>query len=516
MDLSFKYSELEILSKAIEKNSEPRLQMLDELETFVNNIEATNLITGSAANGIKNYYTSVYRPLIAAMRFATLSHMNAMQEYLVAFDVYDLNGNTEVNTATLETVRARLHKNEAEITKLIKSTAQAKSKIADLLSNDADADAHYIETVRGFAIETIDKTLNAITTLEYSKTSMVEGVDTPVQDLSAYVSNALKNYRNIAEFNPEAFRRDSNNIGVFNINDIYIDIVKKSNTVREYEKENPEIAKEFDKFLNSNIRITSKDKLYLKYYAYTAPEPYRTIFLNNLKNVRFADENIDENESAYYNDQRIYIFDGADEDRGDNEDAYSVIFHEFGHAIDDINGTDIIDFGTDGFIHESKNGKGIFNLNSAIEHDVFYNRDNPHSITSMANKQNINGDIRNVINAMKNGTADENLTDNDRALRFAIREDFRNSVTGMSAPGRSENYAAVTDTYGGVTRNELRVGGFGHPTEYWANGGKPNEELWAEYFANNMTQDESSLSITKEYLPESCSVMDDFAKSLVK
>lgn len=515
MDLSFKYSELEILSKVIEKNSEPRLQMLDELETFVNNIEATNLITGSAANGIKNYYTSVYRPLIAAMRYATLSHMNAMQEYLVAFDVYDLSGNTELNTATLETVRARLHKNEAEITKLIKSTAQAKSKIADLLSSNADADATYIETVRSYAIDSINKTLNAITTLENSKTIVVDMVDTTIQDVSSYISNALKNYRNITEFNPEAFRRDSNNTGVFNINDIYIDIVDKSNTVREYEKEHPETAKEFDKFLNSNIRITSKDKLYLKYYAYTAPEPYRTIFLNNLKNVRFADENIDENESAYYSDQKIYVFDGADETRGDNQDAYSVVFHEFGHAIDDINSADNVGFETTEFVPD--NGKGVFNLNSAIEHDVFYNRDNPHSLTSIANRQNINGDIRNVINVMRNGgEGADNLTENDRALRLAIRQEFNNSVNGNPSQVRRENYASVTDIYGGVTRNELRVDGFGHPDDYWAKGKKPGAELWAEYFADNMTKDESALSITKEYLPESCSVMDDFAKSLVK
>ena len=94
-------------------------------------------------------------------------------------------------------------------------------------------------------------------------------------------------------------------------------------------------------------------------------------------------------------------------------------------------------------------------LREAIEHDIYYNKDNPHSITSMAEsirqsgRSGSKGNVDNVINALKNGSSD-GLNKDDRAMYNAVRNEMFRST------GNDASYEAVTDVYGGMSRNALR------------------------------------------------------------
>ena len=82
-----------------------------------------------------------------------------------------------------------------------------------------------------------------------------------------------------------------------------------------------------------------------------------------------------------------------------------------------------------------------------------------------------------------------------------------------------ENEAA-SDVYGGVTNNAL-LGTYGHRDKnYWyilgISTNSQTSELWAEFFAAQMTQDEVALESIKKHFPNAYDAMEAMARDMVE
>ena len=165
-----------------------------------------------------------------------------------------------------------------------------------------------------------------------------------------------------------------------------VDDTEKDSVIRNFEQNHPREAEKLNDLLNGgeNNKLTEEDKRNIKYLIYTAKEPYRSIYLNNLDKIKFGNGNL--GKGAYYsNDDQTINFTYPDCFKKDPRGAYTTWFHEYGHGIDDQ-----ADFSNKGGydtetykIYSDKMGREV-TLREAIEHDVYYNKDNPHSISSIA------------------------------------------------------------------------------------------------------------------------------------
>ena len=284
----------------------------------------------------------------------------------------------------------------------------------------------------------------------------------------------------------------------------------------------PETAQKVNDFLNSgsNNQLTDEQKQQIKEKIYNAKEPYKTIYLKYLERYSIGDADVGEKKSACYrpSDKTVnynYSDDTKDSFDDDPRGPYTVFFHESGHAVDDVadltnvNGSDTSNF----TYHSDAMGKDV-TLREAIQYDVYYNKSNPHSVTSMAdqimryNKSCQGADLNTVINAMKNGTS-QSLSGANEKLFNAIRSQYESSL------GNASEYEAVSDVYGGTTHNDL-CHGYYHDNDYWdsRDASAPARELWAEYFSYNMADNTANLAHLREYFPEASKVCDAYANSL--
>lgn len=292
--------------------------------------------------------------------------------------------------------------------------------------------------------------------------------------------------------------------------------------IRDYERSHPRARKDLDSILRSgnNNVLTEEDIRKIKYLAYTAEEPFRSIYLRYLRDYMIGDGNM--KEGAYYDPNNKTInFTYKDCFKNDPRGEYTTFFHESGHGVDDVadlvrrNGSDTDAFKT----HSDAMGKDV-TIREAIEYDVYYNKNNPHSVTSLAQdiiikgKSGSRGNIDNVIKAFKSGSSD-GLSKEDLKLYNAVRNAHLREV--KSHP--STEMEAVTDVYGGISKNALQTDksgrhGYTHDDDYWKNQSQTNHELWAEYFSYNMAGNTEALNNLREYFPEAAKAMDAYAQSL--
>lgn len=298
---------------------------------------------------------------------------------------------------------------------------------------------------------------------------------------------------------------------------LQVSVEEKTRCISEFEKEHPDTAKKFNNFLNSgkNNKLTEEDIRNIKYLTYNAEEPYRSIYLKSLS--RFKVDNGDLDGGAYYKPflhtlNYSYPECFADDPRG----PYTTVFHECGHAIDDLSeeskwwGADTENFKT----YSDSMGREV-TLYEAIEYDVYYNADNPHSMTSIGKEiigsgtLGSKGNLDTVIKAIRSGS-NKSLGKDDTLLYNAIISQH-NRTTGNSAA-----FEAVTDVYGGMSHNQLRNNGYGHAENYWNNKTSAPSELWAEFYSYNMAGDRENLSNLKDYFPTASKFCESYAYALVE
>lgn len=320
-----------------------------------------------------------------------------------------------------------------------------------------------------------------------------------------------------------------------NVNQTASDIISelaglsKSDCIRDYESANPDMARKVDEYLKQMSSVLTEDDIQnIKYLIYSAKEPYRTIFLNNLKNFNVTDLQLPPEEAFYHPWTIIDLFTKNGHTLhysypycfgNDPRGSYTTLFHESGHAIDDL-ADESKSFGSDTEnykAYSSGMGKEV-TVREAILYDVYDNKSNPHSMISIATKLKNSGDVDSsanvtkVINAIRKGVPPKNLSPADRELYNAIINEHRSSLENSGKP--SAHYESVSDVYGGVSDNVLR-NGYGHDSKYWNDKSKAAKELWAEYFSYNMADDADNLAFLKEYFPEAAQILESYANDLV-
>lgn len=292
---------------------------------------------------------------------------------------------------------------------------------------------------------------------------------------------------------------------------------EKDSVIREFEKNHSKEVEKLNKFLDTGKvnNLTEDDIRNIKYLIYTAEEPYRSIYLKSVSKYKI--DTMDADDQAFYRPWKHTVtYDYPDSFDEDPRGPYTTFFHEGGHAIDDLSekakwlGSDTEKFKA----YSADMGKKV-TLREAIEYDVYYNKNNEHSISSIADqiisngRSGSRGNIDHVIDAFKNGNL-KSLSKEDLSLYNAVCNEFKR-VT--EARGTHEAFEAVSDVYGGVTRNGLR-NGYGHDTAYWNNENNTGSELWAEFFSYHMTGNEENLNNLIEFFPEASKVLDQYANTL--
>ena len=290
---------------------------------------------------------------------------------------------------------------------------------------------------------------------------------------------------------------------------------EKDKTIRDFERDHAKEVKKLDKFLRSGDSddLTEDDIRNIKYLIYTAEEPYRSIYLESVSKYKIKTTNSG-GDALYTPGIHKVTYDYPECFGEDPRGPYTTFFHEGGHAIDDLsNVSKWLGSDTEKFkVHSAAIGHEV-TVREAIEYDVYYNRENKYSITSIAHKiidngtSGSRGNVDRVIEAFKAGNS-SGLNKNDLEMYNAVKNEYFRANRGGA------EFEAVSDIYGAVSNNVL-VNGFGHPQDYWkgdeTNAGK---ELWAEYFSYHMAGDEESLYNLLRFFPEASKVLDQYAQSL--
>lgn len=311
---------------------------------------------------------------------------------------------------------------------------------------------------------------------------------------------------------------------------------EKQKFIDEFEKKNPDIKKQFDKFLNSGgeyNNLTDDEKREIKYRAYTADEPARTIFLRNLEklNIRTTDTNTDkrandkEKGTAFYKPAAFrhdisFIRTNNDNDSfgGNSNDKYdyATVYHESGHCIDDLADLNGWNYGFDTSNYKAKvkicGQEKEISVYDAIIYDVYYNKENQYSLINFYNNYNKNKETS--FEDFKNS-----LMKGDSSWNEIYGETYRNFIYGdnIDKSGKNGSLNGVSDIYGGATQN-IGEGNTGHTNDYWNTLEKQKvnlpAEAWAEYFEGSFIQDKTYLENMKKYLPTTCTILDSYADDL--
>lgn len=327
-----------------------------------------------------------------------------------------------------------------------------------------------------------------------------------IRDIMKTVSDQLNVKLTNILFNASTFK---------NISEEY-----KQEYIDNYELNYPDQAKKINGVL-CDPDLTEQEKKDIKFLIYTAPEPYRTIYLEHLDKYdvvvfQKGSKDSDGCEGSCYSSSsgKIYLKDSDDTFGRNPRGPYNTFFHESAHAMDDYEKKS--DFLSRNYTY---NGKS---LQDCIEDDArnyvsdIIDREYPN----MPPKQK--QQLLKSLNLTED--ADFDYGGDTAGLDPAVKEYRNNIVSIMENDLYGETNEAASDVYGGVTNNAVN-GSYGHRKDandktytYWYNGDKPTKkqasELWAEFYAAQMTHDTESLASIKAHFPEAYKAMEAMAKDM--
>ena len=292
----------------------------------------------------------------------------------------------------------------------------------------------------------------------------------------------------------------------------------KDRVIQAYEDIHPEWADELDRLVRSGNpnTLTEEDIRNIKFIAYTADEPYRTIYLENVKKYGIGTIGDPQNQGAYYSPgtNSIYFENNQDGFSGDRRGPYTTFFHESGHATDYNQDDRLYPLTLEYKVYSEEMGREV-TLWEAIEYDVY------NDIESQIRRySNDDATVENILNAFRYGNDETGLSKQEKAIYKKVVSYYDSDLAG------DENEAAC-DVYGGTTNLKIGRTGYGHrPSDgnvstyhYWydSNGeptGAQSKELWAEYFSYCMTGDEEALASLRDHFPAACKILDAIAEKM--
>lgn len=272
----------------------------------------------------------------------------------------------------------------------------------------------------------------------------------------------------------------------------------KDEFIRIYEIYNVETKKKLDNLLS---KLTEEQIRQVKYIIYTAEEPYRSIYLNELESYTLG--NVSGSDTGFFRSSNNTINVDMITEPTNPRGPYTTFFHESGHALD-------YNFYNDGNFYSLtyRNSEGQ-SLMDVIYEDV--RNDIRKTIARYTKDKNTQEDLLNYI--MGAGSIDVNtLSKKEKQLLQYIQAYYKKDMHGAQNE-------SCSDVYGGVTNNIIS-GEYGHWSDsYWYDRkgnptGSQAKELWAEYYSYCMTGNEEALENLREHFPNAAKFLDEMAESM--
>lgn len=291
----------------------------------------------------------------------------------------------------------------------------------------------------------------------------------------------------------------------------------KRQVVEGFEAVHPEIAERFNRLLQGKgcEELTMGDILNIKYLAYTAEEPYRSLYLEKLDAYRISDlYGEEENKSdTFYELGRHITLKYPESFLQDKRGAYTSFFHETGHGTDYY----MVSFYSHRYQYEDPETGEKHSLYELIEEDVYENvREHIRACDGSLTED----EVEQVLASIQYGGSEEDLTtERTQEARVKVLATYDTELAGPTM-------SAVCDVYGGITNQNISSRqGYGHGREegkpflYWydASGHPTNRqssELWTEYFSFQMTGNEEALEQIRAYYPRASEAMDAMTEEM--
>lgn len=266
------------------------------------------------------------------------------------------------------------------------------------------------------------------------------------------------------------------------------------------------------------------EKRDIKFLIYSAPEPYRSIYLKNLSRYNIVVFQKKSEVGSSYNrnqfvswDNAVYVKDGPLKFLLDDRGPYITFFHECGHAVDHY-----------AYEADSLSCCYWYNDKSLLQ---YIKDDTRKYVSDLIDKRYpmMNEDQKEQLlvalnlsdeSSYKYGGDPAELT----SYTFECYQDIKASLLLELFPSR---HVAASDIYGGVTNNAI-VGSHVHMkglfqksdnySYWWSAPGFPSSsqasELWAHFFAAKMTYDDTSLASIQKHFPTAYQAMEEMAREI--
>lgn len=476
-------------------------EMKGSITEFIDNSE----LTGEAYSSAKNYYSSMHIPLINAIMWYADDKQQENANYLSLVDSY-FPSSAHVSEDQLLDQKSNIQRMQAQtahnpfmfaynhVLQLMEQAVNDKlNKIYDYLNQTKD-----LYTNIAF-LDEIEQGIRCLKMVEPD--TETGGFTIPPLDTS-WITR-------IQELEDEKFREMA------------------MQQYEEYLKENPADLDKIIAILKYEVVMSdadiqkvntfldpleTQDIIGIKSLAYSAEEPFRSLFIKYLDKFEITSTT---ESGVFFADQNSMRF-NLENDRTNSCGAYYTFFHEVGHAIDYYYG---LENGGAWYSSNYQNSDGL-TLTDTIYNDVENNfrqvldqlSQNPaYSHWSEAERNNAINSV--VENLLANNT--NSLSPEQTSLQNDLRREYRKSLSGA-------DNECPSDIYGAVTNNTV-IGSWGHTnieadnSTYWVNADgttkrDPNKECFAEYYGRVMTQGETSekgLNSIETYLPESKEYLED-------
>lgn len=312
-----------------------------------------------------------------------------------------------------------------------------------------------------------------------------------------------------------------------------------------YQMLDPDVAQRFwELFDSSETAIDEFDRNNIMYIAYTAEEPYRSLFLNSLGTYTIGRTDLSGSYFTRSGDEtdgtpaNSINFGASDSFYHCPKGAYNTFFHECGHAIDyNIDGeTFFSNTYKDGSNYNMIAGDVYAHIEGEIED--YINNKVASGVSNAASYEACS--VEKIIDCIKNGGDKSGLSYYESKVYDAIEKGIYSELSARSTFHHYENIngilqgtkyvAGISDVYGGVTNNAIK-GDRGHTSVdtdgpyageciYWYNPetgektGAQEKELWAHYFSFGMIGDVEAMNAMKQYFPNATSQYNDMINDM--
>lgn len=354
----------------------------------------TSAFMGDTAESIKAYWRDVHIPIVDALLALSVEIVERYSEFVFNLDVLideqnDCNIPQSILGIYIETLTSINGRLEIEAEEILNRIREYSSSYSEFSSSDPDV--QLVTNALLQLVSTIACLAETIYEYENSQADITKGfIDNAVEEIAdlfnglqdvsimCYTTNAIEDisgYDFVCELSAsvdtdhlrqrtvelyiDASEGDYRNLSNSQIEYIqdYVDIVYANRYsdcenviqlravnlgqietyIRAYELLNPGQAELVNEFLNPISQLATVENGYaddvqnITYLLYSAPEPYRTLYIQSLDSLTI--DFIDEKASNYNGNQLLLRESAYHYVEGDY--PYLTLFHELGHVVDD-------------------------------------------------------------------------------------------------------------------------------------------------------------------------------------